>query len=140
MRELVRFWIVVIVKFLQIYFIDPILWVIFSTTTLHGPRDKEFLFGEGACEGKPFYRQQPKENILLFLHYVLRQQSRFKMKVPGVARLQHSILWPNADCHASHVLGIQSSRGTSDLTSPIFFTSCQLLFGRYNASKFERFR
>ena len=41
---------------------------------------------------------------------------------------------------ASHVLDIQSSRGTSDVTSPIFFASWQLSFGRYNAPKFERFR
>ena len=39
---------------------------------------------------------------------------------------------------ASHGMGIQSLRGTSDLTSPIFFDSWQLSFGRYNVPKFER--
>ena len=40
----------------------------------------------------------------------------------------------------SHVFGIQSSRGTSDLRSLIFFAAWLLSFGRYNAKKFERFR
>ena len=40
---------------------------------------------------------------------------------------------------ANHVLGIQSSKGTSDLTSAIFFASRQLAFGRYNAPKLESF-
>ena len=41
---------------------------------------------------------------------------------------------------ASQVLSIQSSGSTSDQTSPIFFASWQLSFGRYDAPKFERFR
>ena len=40
----------------------------------------------------------------------------------------------------NHLLGIQSSRYTSELISQIFFASWQLSFGRYNAPKFERFR
>ena len=39
----------------------------------------------------------------------------------------------------SHIYAIRSSRGTFELTSPIFFASWQLSFGRYNAPKFERF-
>ena len=41
---------------------------------------------------------------------------------------------------ASHFLGIQSSNGTSYLTSANFFASWQLAFGRNNAPRFERFR
>ena len=44
----------------------------------------------------------------------------------------------SASC-ASNILGIQSSRGTSDLTSLIFIASWQLSFWRYNAPNFERF-
>ena len=40
---------------------------------------------------------------------------------------------------ASHVLVIQSSRSTSDLTSTIFFASWQLSYERYNTPKIERF-
>ena len=40
----------------------------------------------------------------------------------------------------SHVLGIQSSKSTSNLTPVNFFASWELAFGHYNAPKFERFR
>ena len=40
---------------------------------------------------------------------------------------------------ACHILGIQSSRGTSDLISANSFASWQLAFGRCNAPRFERF-